>query len=206
VRDAWNRATLWFQFLAQQGIVTWICDNRSASAKGVQSAHGIHRNLGAQELQDQLDGLAWLRSQGWADMDRIALHGYSFGGYFTAYALTRSKAWKLGIIGAPVVDWRLYDSVYTERFMGLPQDNPEGYRASSALAKAAELKGKVMFLHGTLDDNVHPQNTIQFLDALEKAGLTAPLILMPGSGHSPNAPQHAWAMYGGMWEFLKENL
>jgi dipeptidyl-peptidase-4 len=205
VKNAWNRNGLWFQFLAQQGIVTWICDNRSASAKGA-SAHGIHRNLGALELRDQLDGLEWLRAQGWADMDRIALHGYSYGGYLTAFALTHSKAWKLGIIGAPVTDWRLYDAVYTERYMGLPQDNAAGYDASSALKAASKLGGKVMLIHGTLDTNVHPQNSVQFLDALQKAGFNAPLILMPGSDHSPRAPQHQWAMYEGIWAFLKANL
>jgi dipeptidyl-peptidase-4 len=206
VRNAFGRDNTWYQFLAQQGIVTWICDNRSASGKGPASMHGVHRRLGAQELEDQLDGLKWLAAQGWADPNRIALYGYSYGGYFTSYAMTHSKAWKLGIIGAPVVDWRYYDSIYTERYMGLPKDNPEGYDASSALKAAAQLSGKVMFIHGTLDDNVHPQNTVAFLDALQKAGLDAPVTLMPGSGHSPRAPQHTWAMYESIWGFLKANL
>ena len=105
VGDTWNRSMSWFQFLAQHGIATWICDNRSASAKGIASAHGIHRNLGAQELQDQLDGHAWLKAQGWADLDRLCLDGWSYGGYMVTFALTHSKAWKLGIAGAPVVDW-----------------------------------------------------------------------------------------------------
>ena len=205
VRNAYSRSALWYQFLAQQGIVTWVCDNRSSSGKG-SSAHGIHRNLGAQELRDQLDGLAWLRTQPWADLDRVALYGYSYGGYFTAYALTHSKAWKIGIIGAPVVDWRLYDSVYTERYMGLPKDNPAGYDSASALLAAARLSGKVMMIHGTLDDNVHPQNSVQFVDALEKAGMVAPLTLLPGSSHSPKAPQHIWTMYESIWEFVHANL
>jgi len=139
-------------------------------------------------------------------MDRIALHGYSYGGFLAAYAVTHSKAWKLGLIGAPVTDWRLYDSVYTERYMGLPRDNPAGYDAASPLKAAANLGAKVMLIHGTLDGNVHLQNSVQFLDALQKAGLNAPLTLMPGSDHSPKAPQHQWAMYEGMWEFLKANL
>ena len=205
VRNAYNRSALWFQFLAQQGIVTWVCDNRSSSGKGA-AAHGIHRNLGAQELRDQLDGLAWLKTQPWADLSRVALYGYSYGGYFTAYALTHSKAWKLGIIGAPVVDWRLYDSVYTERYMGLPKDNPQGYDDASALLAADKLAGKVMMIHGTLDDNVHPQNSVQFVDALQKAGHVAPLTLLPGSSHSPKAPQHTWAMYQAIWEFVHANL
>jgi dipeptidyl-peptidase-4 len=206
VRNAYQADGLWFQFLAQQGIVTWICDNRSASGKGAASAQGVYRNLGAQELQDQLDGLAWLKAQGWADMGRIALSGYSYGGFLAAYALTHSEAWKLGIIGAPVVDWRLYDSIYTERLMGLPEDNPGGYASASPLKAAARLKAKVLLIQGTLDENVHLQQTVQFLDAIQHAGRSAPLILLPGAGHVPDAPQHVWAMRESIWEFLRDNL
>ncbi len=205
VRNAWNRSMPWFQFLAQQGIAVWVCDNRSAAAKG-NAAHRVKGNLGALELEDQLDGLAWLRSQGWADMDRVALDGYSYGGFLTAYALTHSAAWKLGVIGAPVTDWRLYDCYYTERYMGLPRDNAQGYDASSCIKAAAALKGKVMLIHGTLDTNVHLQNSVQFLDALQKAGHDAPVTLLPGSDHSPRAPQHVYAMYEATWRFLKANL
>ncbi len=207
VRDAWNPQMPWFQFLAQHGIAVWLCDNRSASAQGQASAWGIYRNLGAQELQDQLDGLAWLKAQGWADMDRVCLDGWSYGGFMTSYALTHSTAWKLGIVGAPVTDWHLYDSIYTERYMGLPSDNKAGYETSSVVKAAAALHGKLLLLHGTLDDNVHPQNTIELLDAIQKAALpTPPLILLPGSDHSPRAPQHGWARFQAMWDFLERNL
>jgi dipeptidyl-peptidase-4 len=205
VRNAFSPEILWYQFLAQHGIVTWVCDNRSASGKGV-SAQGVYRNLGAQELRDQLDGLAWLKAQGWADLNRVALCGHSYGGFLAAYALTHSKAWKLGIIGAPVVDWRLYDSVYTERLMGLPEDNPDGYASASPLRAAADLSGKLLLIHGTLDRNVHLQNTVQFIDALQRTGHSAPLILLPGAGHTPRAPQHAWAVHQAIWQFLQENL
>jgi dipeptidyl-peptidase-4 len=145
-----------------------VLDNRSASNKGAASAWGIHRNLGAGELQDQLDGLEWLRAKGWADMDRIALNGWSYGGYFTSYAMTHSKAWKIGFVGAPVTDWHLYDSIYTERYMGLPSENKEGYERSSVIKAASALSGKVMIMHGTMDDNVHPQNMVMLIDALIK--------------------------------------
>ena len=206
VRDAWNRDMPWYQFLAQRGIATWICDNRSASAKGLASAHGVHRNLGAQELQDLLDGLGWLKAQGWADMDRIGLDGWSYGGFMTTYALTHSRAWKLGIAGAPVTDWSLYDSIYTERYMGLPADNQAGYASSSVLRAAADLSGRLLLLHGTLDDNVHPQNSIMLIDALQKAGHPIQIVLLPGSQHGPRAPQHVWARYQAMWEFLSRYL
>ncbi|WP_243302015.1 S9 family peptidase [Geothrix oryzisoli] len=206
VRNLWRRDMPWFQFLAQQGIATWVCDNRSASGKGLASAHGIHRNLGAQELQDQLDGLAWLKAQGWADMDRICLDGWSYGGFMTTYGLTHSKAWKLGIAGAPVTDWHLYDSIYTERYMGLPADNPAGYDSSSVLKAAQNLSGRLLLLHGTLDDNVHPQNTVMLIDALQKAGFPVQMVPLPGSDHSPRASQHNWARFQAMWEFLSKYL
>lgn len=206
VRNAWSRDMLWYQFLAQQGIITWICDNRSASAKGPASAQGVHRNLGAQELQDQLDGLAWLKAQGWADMERVCLDGWSYGGFMVTYALSHSRAWKLGLAGAPVVDWTLYDSIYTERYMGLPQDNPTGYQASSVLKAVDKFSGKLLLLHGTLDDNVHPQNSIMLIDALQKAGHPVQIVLLPGSDHSPRAPQHHWARFQAMWDFIHKNL
>jgi dipeptidyl-peptidase-4 len=110
-------------------------------------------------------------------------------------------------VGAPVTDWHLYDSIYTERYMGLPSDNQEGYATSSVVKAAANLHGKLLLLHGTLDDNVHPQNTIELLDAIQKAALpTPPLILLPGSDHSPRAPQHGWARFQAMWDFLSTNL
>ena len=206
VRNAWSRDMGWYQFLAQQGIATWICDNRSASAKGLASAYGVHRNLGVQELQDQLDGHAWLKAQGWADLNRICLDGWSYGGFMATFALTHSKAWKLGIAGAPVTDWSLYDSIYTERYMGLPADNKAGYKASSVLKAAKDLSGKLLLLHGTLDDNVHPQNSLMLIDALQQAGHPVQIVLLPGADHSPRAPQHAWARYQAMWDFLSKNL
>ena len=205
VRNAFSSDLLWYQFLAQQGIVTWICDNRSASGKG-SSAQGIYRQVGVQELRDQLDGLAWLKARGWADMNRIALCGFSYGGFFTAYAMSHSKAWKLGIMGAPVVDWRLYDSIFTERHMGLPADNPDGYAASAPLGSAALVSGPVLLIHGTLDRNVHPENSFRFLDALQKAGHGAPLILLPGADHRGRAARHLWTLYQSLWDFLQRKL
>ena len=203
VKDAWNG--LWYHFLAQQGYVVWVCDNRSASAKG-NAAFGIWKRMGAQELEDQLDGLAWLAKQGWADMTRVALEGWSYGGFMTAYGLTHSKAWKVGFVGAPVTHFRLYDSIYTERYMGLPAENKEGYDGTNVNLHAKDLAGKVLLMHGTLDDNVHPQNTIQFIDALQKAGQDYELRLFPGSDHGPRAPWQVWNRQKAMWEFLQKHL
>jgi len=205
VNDRWSN-DLYHHFLAQQGYVVWVLDNRSASNKGAASAWPIHKKLGQLELQDQLDGLAWLGAQGWADMDRIALNGWSFGGYFTSYAMTHSKAWKIGFVGAPVTDWRLYDSVYTERYMGLPQENTSGYDQGSVLKAAKDLHGEILIMHGTMDDNVHPQNTVMLIDELIKGGKDYSLQLYPGAGHGPRGDWTIWSLQKAKWEFLQKKL
>ncbi|AZP13061.1 S9 family peptidase [Undibacterium parvum] len=205
VIDRWT-SNLWHHFLAQQGYIVWILDNRSASNKGVVSAWPIHKKLGQLELQDQLDGLEWLRSQGWADMQRIALNGWSYGGYFTSYAMTHSQAWKIGLAGAPVTDFRLYDSIYTERYMGLPKDNATGYDQGSVLKAAKDLSGKLLIMHGTMDDNVHPQNSIMLIDALIKNGKDYELQLYPNSDHSVRGDWETWSLQKAKWNFIKNNL
>ncbi|KAF0221669.1 MAG: dipeptidyl-peptidase 4, partial [bacterium] len=164
VRNTWLGPTyIWHQMLAQKGYIIWICDNRSASQQGIRSTYPIFHNFAELELKDLEDGVSWLKQQPFVDAGRIGLWGWSYGGYMTAYALTHSKNFKIGISGAPVTDWHNYDSVYTERYMGLPKDNPEGYRKSSVIEAAANLQGKLLLIHGTMDDNVHIQNSVQFI-------------------------------------------
>jgi len=208
VRDAFSRESLWFHFLAQNGYLVWICDNRSASNKGLVSAEGVKGRLGVQELEDQLDGLKWLGEQGFADLGRVCIDGWSYGGFMSAYALTHSKAYKLGIIGAPVTHYALYDSIYTERYMGLLSENKAGYEGTNLTAAAKDLSGRALILHGMVDDNVHPQNTVQFIDALQKAGKDFELRLYPGADHS-SAFGEAWQNWDLMrarWEFISKNL
>lgn len=207
VLDRWNSSQmLWFHFLAQQGYIVWVCDNRSATNKGVQSAYPIYRNMGFLELQDQLDGLRWLEQQGFADMGRIALEGWSYGGYLTAFALTHSSAWKIGIVGAPVTDWHYYDSIYTERYMGLPQENPKGYEASSVIKSASNLNGKVLILHGTMDDNVHPINSIAFINKLQEFNKPYDFQIYPGSDHGVRFPNQIHSKQMKIWSFIQSNL
>ena len=132
VRNAWGGATyMWHQMLAQKGYIIWICDNRTASGKGAESTWPVYRNFGELELRDIEDGLTWLKSQPYVDGSRIGIWGWSYGGFMTSYALTHSQSFKIGIAGGTVADWRDYDTIYTERYMGTPQNNPEGYRKSS---------------------------------------------------------------------------
>jgi dipeptidyl-peptidase-4 len=207
VRNAWGGSIyMWHHLLAQKGYIIWVCDNRTASGKGAESTWPAYRNLGELELRDLEDGLGWLKSQPFVDGSRIGIWGWSYGGYMTAYALTHSKSFKLGIAGAPVTDWRLYDTIYTERYMAMPQNNPEGYKKSSVIAAAKDLHGKLLIIHGTIDDNVHMQNTIQFVYELQKAGKQFELMLYPKSRHGVVDPVLAKHLRTTMTDFILKNL
>jgi dipeptidyl-peptidase-4 len=207
VRNAWGGPTyMWHQMLAQRGYIIWICDNRTASGKGAQSAWAAYGNFGELELRDLEDGIAYLRSLPYVDASRIGLWGWSFGGYMTSYALTHSQSFRLGIAGAPVTDWHLYDSIYTERYMRLPQNNPEGYRRSSVIRAASNLHGKLLLIHGTIDDNVHLQNSIQLIYELQKAGKQFQLMLYPKSRHGVSDPLLVKHLRQMMTDFILNNL
>ena len=207
VENSWGGTLyLWHQFLAQQGYIIWICDNRTASGKGAESTWPLHRNFGELELQDLEDGLKWLKSHPWIDGARIGLWGWSFGGYMTSYALTHSNSFKLGIAGAPVTDWHLYDTIYTERYMSTPQKNPEGYKTTSVRGAAANLHGRLMIIHGSMDDNVHLQNTMQLVYELQEAGKQFELMIYPKSRHGVRDTEQVYHMRRMMTDFILENL
>jgi dipeptidyl-peptidase-4 len=207
VRNAWGGAQyMYHQLLAQKGIIVWICDNRTASAKGIQSAWPVYRNFGELELRDIEDCLSWLTAQPYVDAGRIGMHGWSFGGYMTSYALTHSRRFVMGIAGGTVSDWRSYDSVYTERYMGLPSDNEEGYRRSAPRWAAADLHGALMLIHGAIDENVHPANTMQFAYELQRAGKPFELMLYPKSRHGVTDPDLVMHMRSMMLAFTERHL
>jgi dipeptidyl-peptidase-4 len=207
VSNAWGgEKYMWHQMLAQKGYIVWICDNRSASGKGIVSAWPIYRNIGELELRDLEQGVAWLRQQPYVDPDRIGIWGWSGGGYMTLYALTHSTSFKIGIAGAPVTDWRNYDSIYTERYMAMPQNNPDGYEKSSVVKAAGNLHGRLLLVHGTMDDNVHLENTIQFLYEAQKAGKQVELMIYPKSRHAITEPLLLKHLRALMTEFIVENL
>lgn len=207
VRDGWGGATgMWYQFLAERGYIVWVCDNRTASGKGAESTWPVYRNFGELELRDLEDGLNWLKSQPFVDGSRIALEGWSYGGFMTSYALTHSKSFKIGIAGGTVADWRLYDSIYTERYMAMPQNNADGYSKSSPVHAAKDLHGKLLLLHGAIDDNVHMQNTIQFIYELQKAGKDFQLMVYPKSRHGVVDPVLAKHLRIVVTNFILENL
>ena len=207
VRNAWGgSAQMFYQLLAQHGIIVWIMDNRTASGKGAVSTWPVYQRFGELELQDIEDGVSWLKQQPFVDGSRIGIEGWSYGGFMTSYALTHSTSFAMGIAGGTVSDWRDYDTIYTERFMRTPQNNPDGYRASSPRFHAADLHGALLLLHGTMDDNVHLQNTLQFTYELQKAGKRFDLMLYPRSRHGVTDPDLNMHLRRGMLDFILEHL
>jgi dipeptidyl-peptidase-4 len=207
VENAWGGINhLWHQMMAQMGYIIWICDNRTASGKGIESAWPMYRRAGEVELRDIEDGLEWLSRHPFVDRDRIGLWGWGYGGFVTSYAMTHSTRFKIGIAGAPVTDWRNYDSVYTERHMGTPHNNPDGYQKSSLLKAADKLHGKLLLIHGATDDNVHMQHTVQFLYELQKAGKQVDLMIYPRSRHHVSEPPLLKHLRTLMTDFIVKNL
>lgn len=207
VRNAWGGTRyMWHQMLAQKGYIIWVCDNRTASGKGAESAWPSYGNFGELELRDLEDGITWLKNQPYVDGSRIGLWGWSFGGFMTSYAMTHSKSFKMGIAGGSVTDWRLYDTIYTERYMKMPQNNVEGYKKTSVIGAAKDLHGRILLIHGMIDDNVHMQNTIKLAYEFQKAGKQFDLMLYPKSRHGVVDPLLAKHMYSLMADYVLKNL
>lgn len=183
VRDAWPGLN-WEQALATRGFVVWRMDNRGAGGRGHGWESPLHRQFGKTELTDQVAGVDYLVKQGYVDEKRIGIYGWSYGGYMTLYALANAPAtFAAGISGAPVTDWRLYDTIYTERYMDLPAKNEEGYKESSAVTHASKIKGKLLIVHNFQDDNVLFQNAQHMIEALQKANKPFELMFYQQKSH-----------------------
>ncbi len=194
IADAWS-GSVWDQVLAAAGIIALHVDPRPASGKGAQSAWTAYKQLGVQELKDLEGAVAWFQKKGWVDGTRIGLSGYSYGGFMTAFALTHSKMFAAGIAGGSPTDWRDYDSIYTERYMQTPQNNPDGYQATSVVKAARNLHGRLLLVHGLLDDNVHPANSLKLIQALQQAGQQFDMMLYPDYRHGIGGGQYQRAQY-----------
>ncbi len=208
VNDAWGGADeLWHQSLAQQGYVVMVVDNRGSAWRGRDFRKTTQLRLGIKESQDQIDAAKWIGRQSWGDASRIGIWGWSFGGSMTFLAAARGgDVFKAALVVAPVSDWGLYDTIYTERFMWTPQENAEGYRASSPQAFVSGLTARTLLVHGTGDDNVHPQNTIQLANKLEAANKAFYMLLYPGRTHSISGGNTRIHLYESFTRFILENL
>jgi dipeptidyl-peptidase-4 len=185
VRDTWGGTTFLFHnIMARSGFAILQVDNRGMANRGRAFAAPILHHFGKVELEDQLAALDQVLKQFPAlDPNRVGWWGWSYGGYMTLYAMTHSDRIKAGVSVAPVTDWHDYDSAYTERYMGLPKDNASGYAESSPVNAAKALSGRLLEVHGTSDDNVHVQNTIQMVRAMINGGKQFDLQLYPGRTH-----------------------
>jgi dipeptidyl-peptidase-4 len=206
VRNAWSRETLYWQLLAQRGIVVWVLDNKTASGKGAVSTWPVYQRFGELELRDFEDGLDWLTSQSFVDSKRVGIEGWSYGGYMVTYALTNSTRWSMGIAGGSVTDWRDYDSIYTERYMRTPENNSDGYKRSAPRFRAMHLHGALLLIHGSMDENVHMQNTLQFAYALQNAGKPFDMMIYPKSRHRLGSAELELHRRSKMVDFVTQHL
>lgn len=207
VANRWNGTrNMWHQMMAQKGYIIWILDNRTASGKGAESAWPAYKNLGYLELRDLEDGVSYLKSLSYVDGNRIGIWGWSNGGFMTTYAMTHSRSFKIGIAGGTVSDWRLYDSIFTERVMMTPKNNPEGYDKSSVLKAAGNLSGRLLLIHGVMDNNVHMQNTTRLAYELQKANKQFDLMIYPTQRHGITEPAQIRHWYQMMTDFVLKNL
>jgi dipeptidyl-peptidase 4 len=188
VRNEYNPRLLW-QHLADRGVVVFQLDNRGSSGRGHTFQSAIAGKLGEVELQDQLRGLSYLCEQSYVDCDRVGIYGHSYGGYMVLTAMLRAPGrFRVGIAGSPVSDWRLYDTGYTERYMGLLSDNAQGYEATAIWPLADQLRGKLLIVHALMDENVHFAHTARMIDALVAEGKPFDLLVYPGERHGYRSP------------------
>jgi dipeptidyl-peptidase-4 len=208
IRDAFEGRGryLFHQYLAAKGYVVAHIDDRTSSILGHRHEAAAHRKYGPTAFRDYLTAVDHLKALPFVDADRIGIWGWSGGGFSTCFALTHSKAFRLGIAVAPVTDWRLYDSIYTERYMGLPAEQEEAYRETSPLRAAKDLHGRLVLVHGTADDNVHLQNTMQMVQALIDAGKPYDLLLYPGKTHGIYGSSARVHLFRAIEEYLERYL
>ncbi len=209
VVNAWdtNARNLYHRMLAEQDVVIFYVDNRSAAGRSKKDANTILRQLyGPVEVADLLDAVAWLKTQPFIDAEQVGIWGWSGGGIMTLQAMTSSMEFAAGVAVAPVTDWRYYDTIYTERYMKRPQDNEAGYDVTSHVKRAASLHGRLLLVHGTYDDNVHPQNTWSFADELIDAGITLDMMIYPMRKHGIEDDAAQLHLYRTMQEFWRRNF
>ena len=208
VIDQWGDGRyMWHAMLAQQGYVVVVVDNRGAAFRGRAFRKVTQLKLGLQETQDQVDAARWLARQSWVDAARIGFWGWSFGGYLAAMVAAKGgDVFKAAIAVAPVTDWRLYDSIYTERFMWTPQENASGYQQTAPQNFVAGIRARFLLVHGTGDDNVHPQNSVQLIERMVRANRPLQQLFYPNRTHSISGGNTTVHLYESLTRFIRENL
>ncbi|MGB2635174.1 MAG: S9 family peptidase [Candidatus Acidiferrum sp.] len=208
VLNAWMGPNLlWHEMMAQKGYIIFALDNRGSAGRGHVFEESIHYHFGIPELNDQRDGVAWLQQQPWVDPHRIGIWGWSYGGHMTLHAMFEaSDLFKVGFAGGPVTDWHFYDTIYTERYMGLPQQHESEYKESSPISHVEGFKGKLLIAQGTGDDNVHYSNTLTLTNDLINRGIYVEVIAAPGRGHGVSDPPARKVVFNRVTQFFLDNL
>ncbi|PIO48599.1 MAG: S9 family peptidase [[Chlorobium] sp. 445] len=210
VRNAWGAINLWYHYLTQQGYLVFSVDNRGTGFRGAAFKKLTYKKLGIAETEDQVSGAKFLASLAFVDKSRIGIYGWSYGGYMASMCMTygnslAEQVFKAGIAGAPVTHWKFYDTIYTERYMDTPQRNPKGYEISAPLTYADRLKGNFLLIHGTLDDNVHFQNSTALAKKLQELGKPFQAMFYPEQYHGIRGPAR-FHLHQLMTQFILEKL
>lgn len=207
VVNNWDIGLAWQQMLAQQGIVVACVDNRGTDGRGEAFRKSTYMQLGKLETEDQVNAARYFGRLSWIDENRIGIWGWSYGGYMSLLCLTRgADVFSMGISVAPVTNWRFYDNIYTERYMRKPQDNPNGYDDNSPINHAGKLKGNLLLVHGTADDNVHLQNSIEMSEQLIQENRQFQQFFYPNKNHSIYGGNTRYHLYSMMTRFIFETL
>jgi dipeptidyl-peptidase-4 len=208
VKKAWGGSYNHFhEYMAQHGYVVFILDNRGTGYRGTAFDAPIYHQMGAVEVQDQVAGVRFLQTLPYVDPQRVGIFGWSYGGYMTVKCLLQApEVFKVGAAVAPVTDWKLYDTHYTERYLGTPQQNPEGYEKSSVFPYLDGLKGSLLLIHGMADDNVLFTHTTRLIKALEDRNIPFDMLVYPGSKHSLDGKQIRSHVFSAIARFFDRNL
>ena len=206
-RYSYGQRANWHRYLASRGILVYSFDNRGTKARGADFKKVVYKQLGYYETEDQIAAARQIAQEAYVDSSRIGIWGWSYGGYMTSLAMERgADLYKLGIAVAPVTHWKFYDTIYTERFMQRPQDNPEGYKNSSPLYDADQIEGKFFIIHGTGDDNVHFQNSVEMVDQLIEADKDFKTLFYPNRAHGISGGNTRRHLYRNITDFVMEHL
>jgi dipeptidyl-peptidase 4 len=207
VINTWDNTDGWLHMLAQMGYIVVCADNRGTDGRGEAFRKATYMQLGKLETEDQINVARYLGNLPFVDKSRIGIFGWSYGGYMVALCMTKGNGlFKAGISVAPVTNWRFYDSVYTERFMRTPQENPKGYDDNSPINFAGMLQGKYLIIHGSADDNVHLQNTMMFTDKLVEANKSFEMAIYTNKNHGIYGGYTRLQLFTKIVGFVAENL
>lgn len=207
VHNAWLAgADMFLMYMASQGYVVFTLDNRGSGNRGLAFENATFRQLGTVEVQDQLAGIEWLKKQAWVDAGKMACFGWSFGGFMTtSMMLKQPGTFQVGVAGGPVIDWKFYEIMYTERYMDTPAQNPDGYKNSSLLNYVSDLKGKLLIIHGLMDDTVVPQHTAEFVNECIKKGVLIDYFPYPNHPHNVRGKDRIH-LYKKVEDYVKREL